>query len=128
MRNCSQQTVRPRLQIFDVMNRIPEPGPLPADALRPAVGKGAYQTVVVGHHQQGDAPFESVHGDDRGNVTVGLPVVGVSVDHDAPFDIADTGTAPEYGLVLACDRAAALAPGRGLVWCTGQNAAARLSD
>jgi 4-phospho-D-threonate 3-dehydrogenase / 4-phospho-D-erythronate 3-dehydrogenase len=37
--------------------------------------------------------------------------VRVSVDHGTAFDIAGSGVASEASLLLACERAAALAPG-----------------
>lgn len=101
-------------------------GPLPADALLPAAVQGKYQMVVVCYHDQGHAPFKSVYGDEGVNITVGLPVVRVSVDHGTAFDIAGTGKAREASLVLACERAAALAPGWDLVWRTAQGDATQL--
>jgi len=103
-------------------------GPLPADALLPAAVKGRYQMVVVCYHDQGHAPFKAVYGDQGVNITVGLPVVRVSVDHGTAFDIAGTGVARETSLVLACERAAALAPGWDLVWRAAQEAADQLSS
>lgn len=97
-------------------------GPLPADALIPAAVKGRWEMVVVCYHDQGHAPFKAVYGDDGVNITVGLPVVRVSVDHGTAFDIAGQGVAREASLVLACRRAAALAPGWGAVWRTAQEA------
>jgi 4-hydroxythreonine-4-phosphate dehydrogenase len=89
-------------------------GPLPADALLPAAVRGAYHFVVVCYHDQGHAPFKAVYGDDGVNITVGLPVVRVSVDHGTAFDIAGRGIAREASLVLAVQRAAAFAPNWGI--------------
>ncbi|MFC4244987.1 4-hydroxythreonine-4-phosphate dehydrogenase PdxA [Gryllotalpicola reticulitermitis] len=91
-------------------------GPLPGDALIPAAVRGHYRFVVACYHDQGHAPFKAVYGDDGVNITVGLPVVRVSVDHGTAFDIAGQGIAREASLVLAIERAAALAPGWGAVW------------
>ncbi len=88
-------------------------GPIPADALLPAAVRGKYQYVVVCYHDQGHAPFKSVYGDDGVNITAGLPVIRVSVDHGTAFDIAGRGVAREASLVLAIRRAAELAPGWG---------------
>lgn len=93
-------------------------GPLPGDALIPAAVKGKYKLVVVCYHDQGHAPFKAVYGDDGVNITVGLPVVRVSVDHGTAFDIAGKGIAREASLVLSLERAAALAPGWDHVWQT----------
>ncbi|QCQ17599.1 4-hydroxythreonine-4-phosphate dehydrogenase PdxA [Microbacterium sp. RG1] len=91
-------------------------GPLPADAVIPAAVRGKWQTVIACYHDQGHAPFKAVYGDDGVNITIGLPVVRVSVDHGTAFDIAGQGIAREASLVLACRRAAELAPGWESVW------------
>ena len=101
-------------------------GPLPADALIPAAVQGKWQMVVVCYHDQGHAPFKAVYGDDGVNITVGLPVVRVSVDHGTAFDIAGQGVAREASLVLACRRAAQLAPGWDQVWRTAHEAESAL--
>ena len=85
-------------------------GPLPADALMPAAVRGEFKLVVACYHDQGHAPFKAVYGDAGVNITAGLPVVRVSVDHGTAFDIAGKGIAREASLVLAIERAAALAP------------------
>ena len=90
-------------------------GPLPADALIPAAVRGKWRLVVVCYHDQGHAPFKAVYGDNGVNITVGLPVVRVSVDHGTAFDIAGKGVAREDSLVLSCRRAAQLAPGWRLI-------------
>ncbi|MFP7834942.1 4-hydroxythreonine-4-phosphate dehydrogenase PdxA [Marisediminicola sp. LYQ134] len=95
-------------------------GPLPGDALIPAAVRGKFKLVVVCYHDQGHAPFKAVYGDDGVNITVGLPVVRVSVDHGTAFDIAGRGIAREASLVLSLERAAALAPGWDHVWRTAQ--------
>ena len=95
-------------------------GPLPGDALIPAAVRGKYNLVVVCYHDQGHAPFKAVYGDDGVNITVGLPVVRVSVDHGTAFDIAGQGVAREASLVLCMERAAQLAPGWDHVWRTAQ--------
>jgi 4-hydroxythreonine-4-phosphate dehydrogenase len=100
-------------------------GPLPADALIPAAVRGEWTMVVACYHDQGHAPFKAVYGDQGVNITVGLPVVRVSVDHGTAFDIAGRGIAREASLVLACRRAAELAPGWDHVWRTAREAVAR---
>ena len=95
-------------------------GPVPGDALIPAAVRGKYKIIVVCYHDQGHAPFKAVYGDDGVNITVGLPVVRVSVDHGTAFDIAGQGIAREASLVLSVERAAALAPGWEHVWKTAQ--------
>ena len=96
-------------------------GPIPADALIPAAVRGRWDVVVACYHDQGHAPFKAVYGDDGVNITIGLPVVRVSVDHGTAFDIAGQGIAREASLVLSCRRAAELAPGWGTVWQAAQH-------
>lgn len=91
-------------------------GPLAADALFPAAFRGRWNIVVASYHDQGHGPFKSTYGDNGVNITVGLPVVRVSVDHGTAFDIAGRGIAREDSLVLAVRRAAELSPGWHLVW------------
>jgi 4-hydroxythreonine-4-phosphate dehydrogenase len=91
-------------------------GPMPADALIPAAVQGRWNIVIVCYHDQGHAPFKAVYGDEGVNITIGLPVVRVSVDHGTAFDIAGQGIAREASLVLACERAAQLAPSWDSVW------------
>jgi len=98
-------------------------GPIPADALIPAAVRGKWNIVIACYHDQGHAPFKAVYGDDGVNITIGLPVVRVSVDHGTAFDIAGKGIARETSLVLSCERAAALAPGWDAVWQAAQGAA-----
>ena len=98
-------------------------GPQPADALIPAAVRGKWRLVVVCYHDQGHAPFKAVYGDNGVNITIGLPVVRVSVDHGTAFDIAGKGVAREDSLVLSCRRAAQLAPGWRLI--AGEQAGTR---
>lgn len=91
-------------------------GPLPADAVIPQAVNGKWNMLIVCYHDQGHAPFKAVYGDDGVNITVGLPVVRVSVDHGTAFDIAGQGIAREASLVLATERAAVLSAGWGEVW------------
>lgn len=91
-------------------------GPLPADALIPAAVKGKWNFVIACYHDQGHAPFKAVFGDNGVNITSGLPVVRVSVDHGTAFDIAGQGIASEASLVIAVKRAAELSGGWKAVW------------
>lgn len=84
-------------------------GPLPADALVPAAVRGKWRIIVLCYHDQGHAPFKAVYGDNGVNITVGLPVVRVSVDHGTAFDIAGQGIADADSMVQAVLLAAELA-------------------
>ena len=90
-------------------------GPLPADALIPAAVRGEWRLIVACYHDQGHPAFKAVFGHNGVNITVGLPVVRVSVDHGTAFDIAGRGSALEDSLVLSCRRAAQLAPAWRLI-------------
>lgn len=98
-----------------VANGLNVVGPIPADALIPAAVRGKWRLIVACYHDQGHAPFKAVYGDNGVNITVGLPVARVSVDHGTAFDIAGKGVAREDSLVLSCRRAAQLAPGWRLI-------------
>ena len=50
-----------------------------------------------------------------------------SVDHGTAFDIAGSGIAREASLVLACRRAAQLAPGWETVWETARQGSSQLA-
>jgi 4-hydroxythreonine-4-phosphate dehydrogenase len=100
-------------------------GPLPGDAVIPAAVRGKWNMVICCYHDQGHAPFKAVYGDEGVNITAGLPVVRVSVDHGTAFDIAGRGVAREASLILATRRAAALSPGWGEVWETARAAGRR---
>jgi len=95
-------------------------GPIPADALIPAAVRGKWNIVIACYHDQGHAPFKAVYGDGGVNITIGLPVVRVSVDHGTASDIAGKGIAREASLVLSCERAAQLASGWDSVWQTAR--------
>ena len=101
-------------------------GPIPADALIPAAVRGKWNMIIACYHDQGHAPFKAVYGDDGVNITIGLPVVRVSVDHGTAFDIAGRGIAREASLVLSCRRAAELAPGWDDVWQAAAGATAAM--
>ncbi len=95
-------------------------GPWPADSFFAKVAGGAYDIAVAMYHDQGHIPVKlsgfrfdaatnrwtSVNGI---NITLGLPILRVSVDHGTAFDQAGRGTASEASLVAAITYAARLA-------------------
>ncbi len=91
-------------------------GPIPADTVFHRANGGAFDLVVAQYHDQGHIPIKLIAFDTAVNVTLGLPIDRVSVDHGTAFDIAGKGIAREASLVLALRRAAELAPGWGHVW------------
>jgi len=103
-----------RAQGFDVS------GPVPPDTFFCKAVGGAYDIAVAMYHDQGHIPVKllgfrydhqhqawpSVSGV---NITLGLPVLRVSVDHGTAFDQAGKGTASEASLLSALDYAIRLA-------------------
>ena len=83
-------------------------GPHPPDTVFQRASAGAFDLVVAMYHDQGHIPVK-LHGFDSGvNVTIGLPILRVSVDHGTAFDIAGQGIAREQSLLEAIRIAAQL--------------------
>ena len=68
-------------------------GPLPADALFMQAVRGRYDLIVAMYHDQGHVAMKLMDFEHTVNVTLGLPIVRVSVDHGTAFDIAGRGLA-----------------------------------
>jgi 4-hydroxythreonine-4-phosphate dehydrogenase len=95
-------------------------GPYPPDSIFARAAGGAFDIVVAMYHDQGHIPIktsgfvlnqqtgrmESVSGV---NITLGLPIVRVSVDHGTAFDIAWKNVADERSMVDSIEYAAAFA-------------------
>lgn len=98
-------------------------GPFPPDTIFPKLNAGLYDICVCMYHDQGHIPvkllgfkwnderqkWESVSGI---NITVGLPIIRVSVDHGTAFDIAGKGIASEASMIDALYYAAQMARSR----------------
>ena len=95
-------------------------GPYPADTLMSRARGGEFDCVVAMYHDQGHAPVKTVGfryddatktwtGMSGVNVTVGLPILRVSVDHGTAFDRAGRGTANPESMVEAITVAAEMA-------------------
>lgn len=95
-------------------------GPFPADTVMSRAAGGEFDGVVAMYHDQGHTPvktlgfrFDAARGTWAAlsgvNVTVGLPILRVSVDHGTAFDRAGTGTANPESMVEAILLAAQLA-------------------
>jgi 4-hydroxythreonine-4-phosphate dehydrogenase len=83
-------------------------GPHPPDTVFQRARAGAFDLVVAMYHDQGHIPVK-LHGFDTGvNVTIGLPIKRVSVDHGTAFDIAGQGIAREQSMLEALRVAALL--------------------
>ena len=87
-------------------------GPHPPDTIFARAANGAFDLVVAMYHDQGHIPVK-LHGFDTGvNVTIGLPLIRVSVDHGTAFDIAGQGIAREHSLLEAIRIAAQMVVAR----------------
>ena len=98
-------------------------GPFPPDSIFSKLRGGWYDIVVCMYHDQGHIPLKVVgfvYNREAGkwdavegiNVTLGLPIVRVSVDHGTAFDQAGTGMANELSLMNSIDYAARLSRSR----------------
>jgi 4-hydroxythreonine-4-phosphate dehydrogenase len=98
-------------------------GPQPPDTFFAKAVSGVYDICVAMYHDQGHIPvkicgfhFDPVAGQwDRVNginVSLGMPIIRVSVDHGTAFDQAGKGTASDASLLDALDYAAKLAVNR----------------
>lgn len=68
-------------------------GPIPGDTVFYRAMKGEFDLVVAQYHDQGHIPCKLVAFDTTINVSLGLPILRVSVDHGTAFDIAWKGVA-----------------------------------
>ena len=98
-------------------------GPWPADTVMSRAAGGEFDCVVAMYHDQGHVPVKTLgfRYDDAQkawtglsgvNVTVGLPILRVSVDHGTAFDRAGKGTANPESMIEAILVAAEMARSR----------------
>lgn len=95
-------------------------GPIPADTVFSKMAGGQYDIVVVMYHDQGHIPTKlkgfqydqktDTWGSISGvNITCGLPIIRVSVDHGTAFDKSGEGRANPESMIQAIEIAAQLA-------------------
>ncbi len=97
-------------------------GPVPPDSMFSKAIAGKYDGCVAMYHDQGHIPFKVVgfqwnetrkRMDVNGvNITLGLPIIRVSVDHGTAFEIAGKGIASEEAMSVAIDYASKMAENR----------------
>jgi 4-hydroxythreonine-4-phosphate dehydrogenase len=98
-------------------------GPLPADTIFSKMAGGLFDIVVAMYHDQGHIPTKLVGFKYDGrtdtwaqmagvNITLGLPIIRVSVDHGTAFDRAGEGRANPQSLIEAVRYASRFAGGR----------------
>jgi 4-hydroxythreonine-4-phosphate dehydrogenase len=91
-------------------------GPHPPDTIFPKMKGGQYDIVVCMYHDQGHIPTKLTgfryndktktwEGMSGVNITLGLPIIRVSVDHGTAFDKAGQGTANPESMVQAIEYA-----------------------
>lgn len=89
-------------------------GPVPPDTVFSKARGGWYDIVVAMYHDQGHIPLKVlgfVYNKEKEtwdavagvNITLGLPIIRVSVDHGTAFDQAGAGTANEQSLANAIE-------------------------
>jgi 4-hydroxythreonine-4-phosphate dehydrogenase len=84
-------------------------GPISADTVFARAYNGAFDLVVAQYHDQGHIPIKLVAFDSAVNVSLGLPIDRVSVDHGTAFDIAGTGKANYVNMLSAISYARLIA-------------------
>lgn len=98
-------------------------GPVPPDTLFAKAKCGKFDGCVAMYHDQGHIPFKVVGFNwdkETGqmsaakgvNITLGLPIIRVSVDHGTAFDVAGKGVASPEALLLSIDYAMRMATNR----------------
>lgn len=95
-------------------------GPIPPDTLFAKAKCGKYDGCVAMYHDQGHIPFKVVGfnwNKETGkmesakgvNITLGLPIIRVSVDHGTAFDVAGRNVASPDAMLLSIDYASRMA-------------------
>lgn len=98
-------------------------GPIPPDSVFAKAKSGKYDGVVAQYHDQGHIPLKVIGFNwdaatgkmlpQKGvNITLGLPIIRVSVDHGTAFDVAGKGIAAEDALISSIEYAAKMAENR----------------
>ena len=84
-------------------------GPFPPDTVFMQAFAGRWDAVVAMYHDQGHIPMKCAGFASTVNVTLGLPILRVSVDHGTAFDIAYQGIADPGNFLAAVRQARRLA-------------------
>lgn len=96
-------------------------GPIPGDTIYPRGKSGIFDVIVAMYHDQGHIPVKLVGFLHDGaawssvsgvNITIGLPIIRVSVDHGTAFGKAGKGIANEQSMVDAVNYAVIIAQNR----------------
>ena len=95
-------------------------GPVPPDSVFAKARSGKYDGVVAMYHDQGHIPLKvcafqwdkttgKMQSASGVNITLGLPIIRVSVDHGTAFDVAGKGIANDSAMTLSIDYATRMA-------------------
>ena len=84
-------------------------GPIPPDTVFVRAKSGEFDAVVAMYHDQGHIPAKLLAFPGGVNVTIGLPIIRMSVDHGTAFDIAWKGIANPQSLIEAIKLASKMA-------------------
>lgn len=98
-------------------------GPVPPDSLFAKARCGQFDGCVAMFHDQGHIPFKvcgfqwdaktgKMESAEGVNITLGLPIIRVSVDHGTAFDVAGKGIASPSAMLLSIDYATKMAISR----------------
>jgi 4-hydroxythreonine-4-phosphate dehydrogenase len=77
-------------------------GPFPADTIFVPHHSQHYDAIIAMYHDQGLAAFKQASFGKGVNVTLGLPIIRVSVDHGTALGLAGSGQAESSSLYSAC--------------------------
>ena len=105
-----QQIIEPLLETLR-KDGIDLEGPLPADTLFRPDNLQRADAVLAMYHDQGLPVLKHMGFKRAINITLGLPILRVSVDHGTALDLAGSGRADPSSLRYAIDTAIAMATG-----------------
>lgn len=89
---------------------LPVKGPVSADSVFAQCLKGKWAGVLSLYHDQGHIAAKTVDFDRTVSLTLGMPILRVSVDHGTAFDIAWKGIASADGMEECLQVASSLRP------------------
>ncbi|WP_114010607.1 4-hydroxythreonine-4-phosphate dehydrogenase PdxA [Cohaesibacter intestini] len=94
------RNIRPGIEMAQAKG-IDVVGPIPADTAYYRAAQGEFDLMVAQYHDQGHIPIKLIAFDSAVNVSLGLPIDRVSVDHGTAFDIAGKGLAKHENMICA---------------------------
>ena len=95
-----ERNIRPGIEMAQAQG-IDVVGPIPADTAYYRASQGEFDLMVAQYHDQGHIPIKLIAFDSAVNVSLGLPIDRVSVDHGTALDIAGKGLAKHENMICA---------------------------